>query len=239
MRRLIALTAALIAAFVLAPGPVAALGTDSGFADHSRFTAALREAFAGYWQTGRRGPQLDRLVEFWLRYHVVKGALAALVLAVLVPLGLRLARHRGKAALAGLAAVTGLGLLALVTVAANVQGALVPLSSLLPMVIGSEPLAGAPEPAVLGALVADFGRYHEVMAVIAAVLAIVLVTAAILLWRRFAATDAAERRTRRLLGALGTVTALTALAVLLVVVANATTAADPGPALRAFFDGGW
>ncbi|MFI5916728.1 hypothetical protein [Dactylosporangium sp. NPDC051541] len=244
MRRLIALAAALIAAFVLAPGPLAAIGSDGRYADHGRFTAALRQAFTGYWQTGDRGPDLDRMVDFWLRYHVVKGAVAALILAVLVALGLRLARsflggrHRVAGA-AGLAGVTALGLLALVTVAANIQGAVAPLSSLLPMVIEPGPLAGAPRPAVLSTLVTDFGRYHEAMAVIAALAAILLICAGIALWRRFARTTASERPARWLLGALGTVAAFTALAVLAVAVANLTTAADPAPALQAFFNGSW
>ncbi|MEU6758203.1 hypothetical protein [Streptomyces sp. NPDC046685] len=84
----------------------------------------------------------------------------------------------------------------------------------------------------------DFARYHAAMAVIAGVVALALVGASVALWRRRARTASSDRRTRGLLGALGVVSAVSSPAVLVVAVAN-TTAADPAPALAAFFDGGW
>jgi hypothetical protein len=62
--------------------------------------------------------------------------------------------------------------------------------------------------------------------VIATIVAVGLVGVAVVLWRR----------SHRLFAALF---ALVAVLVAVVAVANAGTAADPEPALRAFFDGGW
>jgi hypothetical protein len=99
-----------------------------------------------------------------------------------------------------------LALFSLATVMANIQGAVAPFASLLPMVMEGAPAdtvgqirrgladypgAGGRSHAALEVMISDFARYHAAMAVI------------------------------------------------VVVVANTGTAADPVPALRAFFDGGW
>ncbi|WP_433077132.1 hypothetical protein ACQP1P_33705 [Dactylosporangium sp. CA-052675] len=243
-RKLIALAVVLVAAFLLAPGPVAAIGSDRALADPDGLADRLRAGFVDFWRTGERGPDLTAVVHFWLRYHLVKGALAALLLVVLALLGRRLLAAGHRWATIG---VAGAGLLALATVMANVQGAVAPFSSLLPMLTESAPDAalaetlgqirrqlasGEPGPA-LRAMVGDFGAYHAAMAVVAAVAAIGLVGASVLGWRRFAATRAA------VWGGLGAMATLASLAVLVVVIANAGTADDPAPALLAFFEGGW
>ncbi|MEU7867812.1 hypothetical protein [Dactylosporangium sp. NPDC049140] len=240
MRKLVALALALVAAFVFAPGPLAAVGPGHGLGDPQRLGTALRGAFAGSWSAGRRSPELARVVDYWLRYHLVKAVIAALLLAALVAIALRL-RHWAAASV-----VAGAGLLALATVMANVQGAIAPFSSLLPMLLEGpdaehgvlaqvrrELAAGGTGRPLLRSMVGDFARYHEAMAVIAALVAIGLVTVSVVLWRRFAATRAAVS------AALGAVTALASLAALVIVVANTSTANDPAPALAALFDGGW
>jgi len=88
-------------------------------------------------------------------------------------------------------------------------------------------------------MIGDFSRYHVAMAVLAAIVAVVLVGITAVLWKRVARTEPYGRRTRRLLGSFGLLSALLSLALVVVAVANAATAADPEPALRAFFAGGW
>lgn len=251
--------AGLIAAFVLAP-PVLAGGD---YADEQHLVGALRGAFVTYWQSGQGDltPDLAGITDYWFRYHVAKGAIAALLLVVLVVL---LRRTSRKLVLVPVTALAGL---ALVTVMANVQGMVAPFASLLPMVVdgagggqvvdgasggqvvdgasGGQVVDGASGAAISGtleqirqgltagdqtpalqAMVGDFGRYHEAMVAIAGLVAIGLLAAGVLLWRRSAR-------------AFGVVSALLSLAVATVAVANTTVAADPTPALLAFFDGGW
>ncbi|MBO4205873.1 hypothetical protein, partial [Micromonospora echinofusca] len=77
------------------------------------------------------------------------------------------------------------------------------------------------------------------MAVIAAVVAVVLLVLSVTWWRRFAGAGSSDRRARRVWGFLGCFSALLFLLLTVVAVANTSTAADPAPALLAFFDGGW
>lgn len=266
----VALVAALVAAFVVAPGMLAASGADDGLADSHHLTEAVREALVGYWSSGDRefSPDLERVVDYWFRYHVVKAVIAAILLLVLVALGVRLwkaflkadgpgAGRRAALASAGVL-VTMLALLSLVTVMANIQGAVAPLSSLLPLLaVGTadgeladtldhvrQQLAdslstGAPTPPALDLMTSDFARYHVAMAVVGSIVALVLIGLSVMLWMRFAGTDSSDRRTRRVWGAFGALSALLSLIVIVVAVANTTTAADPAPALLAFFEGGW
>lgn len=87
-------------------------------------------------------------------------------------------------------------------------------------------------------MVDDFARYHLVLAVTGAVVAAAFAGAGVLLRRRARQTGPGERRAGRALraGALGS--AALSLVALVIVVANVTTAADPAPALLAFFEGG-
>jgi hypothetical protein len=267
---LVALVAALVTAFVVAPATLAAGGSGDGFVDERHLTQALREAFVGYWRSGARNfsPDLESTVDYWFRYHVAKAVIAATLLILLVALGVLLwkaflragglrAGKRAALASAGVV-VTTFALFSLVTVMANVQGAVAPFASLLPMLTGGATdgeladtldqvrqrladsrSAGDPAPPAIEVMINDFTRYHVAMAVLAAIVAVVLIGMSVVLWTRFARTGPSEGRTRRVLGSFGALSALVSLVAIFVAVANATTAADPAPALLAFFEGGW
>ncbi|WP_329264696.1 hypothetical protein OG223_51555 [Streptomyces sp. NBC_01478] len=219
---LVALAVALGAAFVLAPSRLAAIGTDGGLSDQRNLIDTLSPAFVKYWKSGDQEfpPDLERVVDYWFRFHVVKGVLAAALLIVLVALAVRLwkaflrpsgpgvrAGGRGFAAAAILVSV--LALVSLAALMANVQGATAPFSSaasLLPLGAPSGQLAGAIDqirqglvhyPSTSGrnavalkVMVDDFGLYHAVLAVMAFIVAVVLVGLSVMSWRRFAATGA-------------------------------------------------
>ncbi len=255
---------ALGAAFVIAPRTLAG----GGFADEHDLREGFRVAFVEYWSSGAEefSPGLERAVDYWFRYHVAKAVIAALLLGVLVALGVLLwkaflrAGGVGVGRSAALASagvlVTMLALFSLVIVMANIQGAVAPFSSLLPMLTSSAAegellvtldqvrqrladslYAGGGTPLALEVMISDFSRYHVAMAVIAAIVAVVLIGLSVVLWKRFARTP--DGRTRRVLGSFGVVSAVLSVAVIVVAVANTTTVADPAPALLAFFDGGW
>ncbi|GAA0966532.1 hypothetical protein GCM10009555_008640 [Acrocarpospora macrocephala] len=267
---LVALAVALAAAFVIAPRTLAASRSDGGFADERDLIEALRAAFVEYWSSGDRdfSHGLERVVDYWFRYHVAKAVIAAILLIVLVALGALLwkaflrAGGLGTGRRAALASarvlVTMLALFSLVMVMANVQGTVAPFASLLPMlVIGAtdEELAdtldqvrqrladslsaGDRTPPALEVMISDFSRYHVAMAVVAATLAVVLIGTSVVVWKRFARTGSSDRRTKRALGSSGVLLALMSLVVIVVAWANATNAADPAPGLLAFFEGGW
>ncbi|KAA8885283.1 hypothetical protein F3087_29445 [Nocardia colli] len=264
------LAIALAAAFVRAPRTLAANGPGGGFTEEGDLRDALRVAFVEYWSAGARDfpPSMARVVDYWFRYHIAKAAIAALLLIVLVALGARLWRaflrtdghtELGRAVLGAAAGFTTmLALGSTVLVMANIQGAVAPFASLLPMLtdgtadsalslaleqirqqLADSPNAGGRLSLILDLMISDFARYHAAMAVIAATVALILLALSVLCWRRFAGTSLADRRPRRLLASFGTLTAVLALATLVVAVANTGTAANPAPALAAFFAGGW
>jgi len=74
--------------------------------------------------------------------------------------------------------------------------------------------------------------------VIALIAAVLSLTVAVVVWVRFARTARSDRRARLGLGSIGLLIALFTLGLIVVGVANTGTAADPAPALAAFFDGG-
>jgi hypothetical protein len=267
---LTALAVALATAFVLAPRTLAASGPGDALADRGDLVRTVREAFVGYWGSGGRAfpPQLERVVAYWFRYHVAKAVLAALLTIVLIALGVLLWKAwvragglgtgRRTALASGGVLVTALALLSSAAVVANVQGAVAPFASLLPMLgvtsadgelgaaldevrgaLSGRPGAGDRTPPAVEVMISDFDRYHLAMAGLAAAVVVVLVGASVLLWRRFAATESADRRARRMWASFGVLSAVLSLLVLVVAVANAGTAADPAPALLTFFEGGW
>jgi hypothetical protein len=79
---LVALAVALGAVFVLAPSRLAAIGTDGGLSEQRNLIDALSPAFVKYWSSGDQGfpPDLQRVVDYWFRFHAVKGVLAAALL---------------------------------------------------------------------------------------------------------------------------------------------------------------
>jgi hypothetical protein len=266
---LAAVAAGLVAAFVVAPATLAATASSGGISDERHLTAAVREAFVEYWRTGDRDfpSRLAGLVDYWFRYHVAKATIAALLLTVLVVLGVLLwkaflsargtgARRRTTLASAG-TLVTGLALISLTVVMANIQGAAAPFASLLPMLTGGpadgevagtleqvrQRMAGSPNPGdgtpAIQAMTSDFLRYHVAMAGIAAIVAAGFAALAVICWKRSASTAVPDPGRRRLLRSSGVVSVLSSLLLAVIAVANTTTAADPAPALAAFFNGGW
>ncbi|GAA3349106.1 hypothetical protein GCM10020358_70030 [Amorphoplanes nipponensis] len=256
------LAAALAVAFVVAPRPLAALGPGGGFADRRELAGALRGAFAEYWRAGDRrfAPGLERVVDYWFRYHVAKAVIAALLLAVLVALGVRLgqaflragglgAGRRAALAAAGFL-VTALTLFATAVLMANIQGAAAPFASLLPMLpddataeqirqrLAGATSGGGPTPPALDAMISDFARYHLALALVAALVAVVLAGAGVVVWRR-SARAGTDRRMRRLLRSFGVLAGVMSVLVIVIAAANTGTAADPAPALLAFFTGSW
>ncbi|WP_199742987.1 hypothetical protein [Nocardia stercoris] len=267
---LVALAAALGVAFVIAPRILAASGPGDTFGDESDLREAFRTAFVEYWRSGESGfsPSLQRIVDYWFRYHAAKAVIAAVLLIVLVALNVLLWKAFLKAsglgvgmrfglASAGILATT-FALLSLMTAMANIQGAVAPFASLLPMLTGGandgeladtldqvehrladSPSAGGRTPPALDVMITDFSRYHVAMAVVAAMVAIVLVVVSVVFWKGFADTVKSDRRTRCVLASFGVLSALLSLIAIAVVVANTTNAADPAPGLSALFDGGW
>lgn len=263
---LAALVAGLAAALVVVPPRLAA----GDLADRGQLGAAFRAAVVEYWRSGDRNypPALQRVVDYWFRFHLVKGGIAALLLVVLGVLTVLLWRtflqadglgtgSRAALASAGTAAPM-LALFALVVAMANVQGALAPFSSLMPMLTEGTPdadltstLAQARQqltgshrtsghtPLALDAMVGDFARYHAALAVVCAVVVAALLGLSVMCWRSYARVRSADRRARRVWGGFGVFSALSSLMVAVVLVANAGTATDPAPALLAFFNGGF
>ncbi|WP_331771267.1 hypothetical protein OG948_47525 (plasmid) [Embleya sp. NBC_00888] len=264
------LAAALVAALFVVPGRLAASGSGGGSLDEDELADAFRKAFVEYWNAGERdfSPGMERVVDYWFRFHVAKAVIAAILLIVLVALGtlvVKAFRKAGDLGAGGRTAFVAAGVLvtlcalfASVTVPANIQGAVAPFASLLSMlptgaadgelagVLGQvrqhlAAPAGTAErtPPQLDMMIGDFARYHVAMAVIAAVVALVLIGVSVAAWRRFAGTKSADRRTRHLSVWFGVLAALSALVLIVVGVANTSTAMDSRPALAAFFDGGW
>jgi hypothetical protein len=263
------LAVALGAAFVVAPGVLAESTPGGGYSGEGAVITAMRTAFAGYWNSGSRNypPGLERLVDYWIRYHVAKAVIAAALLTVLVALGAcllralmrpgRLAPGRG-AALASCGALAAmLAFFAAVLVAVNIQDAVAPFASLISLLplgtsnaqftatVGQvrQRLAGYPgaagrTPPALEAMVSDFALYHAALVVLLAVLAVVLIGLSVASWRKRARTASSERRIRRTLVSASVLSALLSLAVIVVAVANLNTAMHPAPALLAFFTGG-
>jgi heme/copper-type cytochrome/quinol oxidase subunit 2 len=270
---LVAVVAGLAVAFVVAPprlaGPIAGQG-DADLADRDRLGAAFRTSLVEYWRSGDRRypPALQRVVDYWFRFHLVKGGIAALLLIALVALGVVLWRARlrsdglgtgSRAALvAAGTAVPLLALFALAVVVANVQGAMAPFASLFPMLMDGTPDAGVAgllaqgrrqlagshrtggyTPPALDAMVSEFAWYHLAVAVIALVVLVALLGLSVVFWRGFARTRTADRPTRRVLAWFGVLCAFSSVIVLVLVIANTGTAMDPAPALLGLFDGGF
>jgi len=258
-RVLAPLAALLVPAVVLGPHLLAADGSQSGFGDQGTLVGAVKDGFVRYWAAGQAdySPELGSVVDYWFRFHVAKAAISAVLLAVLVALGTVVWRvflrsegvRRAGLAVAG-SAVGGAGLLSLLVVVANVQGAVAPFTSALTMLpTGAHSGSGvygstldqvrtgleSPDsaPPALGVMIDDNVRYHVTMAAISGVMVAGFVVLSVVLWRRFAGT--ADRRARRLLGVFGGLGVVFALAMLVVGVGNVTVAADSVRGLSDFF----
>lgn len=267
---LVALVAGLAAAFVVASPRLAGSGPAGDLADRGHLVAAFRTALVTYWRSGDRNypPALQRVVDYWLRFHLVKVGIAALLLVVLVALAVLLWRtflRAGRLGMGSRAALVSAGtavplvaLFALAVLMANIQGAVAPFASLLPLLMGGAPDAGLAgplaqarrqlagshrtsgyTPPALDAMVSDFARYHAAEPLIAAVVVVALLSLSVMFWCSFARAGSTDPRTRRVLGWFGIFSALSSLIVAVVVVANTGTAMDPAPALLGLFNGGF
>ncbi|WP_341267611.1 hypothetical protein [Gordonia malaquae] len=228
---LLAGIAALLTVAVFTAPPLLAGAT----AAQRDLPAASRDAFASFWAGST--PPLDDLAAYWSRFHAAKAVLAALLLIVAVQLSRTLARRfsarsgrlrfvdaAASASIIGSTLLTGL---AAVILLANLQGTMVPRSSLLSAVP-----AGSPHPADVSALVDDFGRYHLVMAVLAGVATLVLAVLAVRAWRsRHHASMRAAIVSRAYVATL----LMCALVAAVVTAANVSTTLDPAFALEAVF----
>ena len=230
------LAAALIlaACFFLAPATLA--GGDFGaLTDGHLVESAFRAELVASWQSGDQTmtPGLIHLIDYWRRYHAIKIVIATALLGVLVALGIS-SRPRALRYVFG-----ALGLFALMLVMVNVQATAAPLTALLqalPMPDSAQTsrtyheigqaLAGQRSAPVLDAMVVSFGRYHAVMAVETAVVALGFVIGSARAWR--------SRQCARL---PGTISALLAVGLLVATAASTYVSQDAASALPRYFAG--
>jgi hypothetical protein len=269
MALLSVLAAALGVAFVVAPGVLAGSGPDGGYSGEGALITATRTAFVGYWNSGERNypPGLDRLVDYWIRYHAAKAVIAAALLTVLVVLGTRLLRAlmrpgrlapgRGAVLASSGALAAMLAFISAILVIVNVQGAVAPFASLISLLplgtsnaqltatvgqvrqhLAGYPGTGGRTPPALEAMISSFALYHAALVVLLALLAIALTGLSVASWRKRARARSSEPRIRRTLASAGVISAVLSLAVIAVALANLSTAMHPAPALLAFFNGG-
>lgn len=263
------LAAALGAAFVVAPGVLAGRTPGGGYSDEKALITGMRTSFVEYWSSGDRGypAGLERIVDYWIDYHIVKAVTAALLLAVLILLGARLLRPlmtpgrlasgRGAVLASSAALAATAAVISAVLVMVNIQDVVAPFASLLSLLpvgtsntqldgtvgqvrqgLAAYPHTGGRTPPALQAMVSNFALYHATLVALLAILAVVLIAMSITSWKRRARTAPSERRIRRRLAVAGFLPALLLLPVILVALANLTTVMHPAPALLAFFNSG-
>ncbi|WP_246007639.1 hypothetical protein [Gordonia oryzae] len=242
------LTVALAAATTLAPWLLTGPGPGG-------MATAFCSAFAHFWKSGSSTPPADltALVDDWRRFHIAKAVIGLALLATACRLAIALYRGTSESTrrrpLRALPA-GALAAIALVIVTANIQGAIAPLSSLLPFLSGSgDPTtraiasqahteliasAGGGFTAPLQVLVDDFARYHAVIAVIAGILTVGVLGAAGVVFRA-AAIAPRDARTPPL--ARAAALTLVALTTGVVCAANVSSAAESAQALAMFFGG--
>ncbi|MER7485513.1 tat (twin-arginine translocation) pathway signal sequence [Streptomyces sp. NPDC126497] len=257
---LIASAGAILLAFFLAPDALARTSVST-----ANVSDSFRQGFIDYWQSDGRGfpPRLEDTVTFWFRFHLVKAGLSLLLLAVAVALGVVLWRHarqraggRSARLRRGLSCVPAgmLGLFALVALMANVQGAVAPFASLLPMLVNggaegelatvlaqvrqqAQAHPGSGHSPAFAFMVGEFAVYHAVLAAMAATVTCVLAGTSIMLWNRSRAS--ADGRSPRATRPGAAVSALWAAAALVITVSNVMNAANSSRALAHLFAGGW
>jgi hypothetical protein len=221
---LLTMAVILAAAFFLAP-PLLVPGQSGDFP----------RAFVAYWSSGGGPdfpPDLQQLVDHQFRYHLVRVVIAVPLLAVLVALAIRLRRFRLPIGVLALAAA--------VLLIANVQGAVSPFGTLLPMLSSGTPdpdvaavlaqvrdqVENGPASPALNVMLDEYVRWHVVKAALSSLVAAVLIGLSVVTWRQ----------RRRLVSVL---TAVPALAALVVVAANVITVANPDPGFLLLLEGSW
>lgn len=195
---LTAATALLVTLVALVPFPLASALSGGRYRDLAALRAGVTNGFVQLWATGDgRLGELSATADFWARFHVVKATLSTVLLVVLSILLATVWRastdagsraRRWGLALLGVGA-SGLAVVSLLLVVANLQGAVAPLSSVLGLLSFADP-GGPLEPAVqqarqvLGSgastpaaqvLRGDFARYHAVMAVLGTAVTVALI----------------------------------------------------------------
>lgn len=266
---LAALAAGLVVAFVRAPFVVARIATGADFDDRQGLVEHLRVAFRGFWASGQGvlPSDLSHAVQFWAVYHSTKALAAGFLVVVFGILTVGLGRaftsptvrrfgQRVALASSGLIAAAGVFVSLLLTMA-NIQGAMAPFASLLPMLLESggreydaATLAGVRRalseykgsdvgrPAPLQVIIDDFAWYHVVMAAMAGCVALALAATALVVWRSARRAGPREALRRGSIVLFGAAIATISLGMVVITVANAGTAVDPVPALLAAFEGG-
>lgn len=245
----------LVGLVVLAPFRLAALGW-GGYPDVGALADTVTAGFVRFAATGSLSADLSETVNYWQRFHLIKALLAAALLVLLLAVGSRIwgayARtpSLGRRTLLGLGGLlqSGMAVLALVIAVANIQGALVPLSSVLGLMpLGGDDaalnaavaqIASHPHQSAFEYLLADFARYHAMMVAIGAMVTIGLLMYALHLLRRRVRLPKAERRMRWVLLAGTALTLVLAAFFALITAANLSTWIEPLPALLGFLNGG-
>jgi hypothetical protein len=214
----------LAAAFFLAPPLLLGPGRLGDFP----------RAFVAYWSSGGPDfrPDLQHLVDYQFHYHLARVVIALPLLAVLVTLAVLLRRFRLPIGVLALAAA--------VLLIANVQGAVSPFGTLLPILASGpadadltavlaqvrDQLHNGPISPALNVMLDEYVRWHVAKGVLVGLLAVVLIGVSVVAWRR-------QRRWLSLL------TAVPATAALVVVAANVTTVANPIPPFLLLLQGSW
>ncbi|GHE58141.1 hypothetical protein GCM10014715_08850 [Streptomyces spiralis] len=266
---LAAFAAVLLAAVFLAPQSMAANhSSEDGFVHQRNLIRAANEAFVGYWDSGDRAftPDMQRVVDYWFRFHAIKAGISIVLLIVLVALSHQAwkayvgAGGSGRGRRAGLASAGALALilttLALLLVVANVQGAVAPFTSvltLMPVGASHGQLAGTlaqvrerltdsqntgdRTPPAIDVMISDFALYHEVVVVMSVILAIIFIGLSVVLWKRFARTGPSARRTRSTLGWFGASSTVFSLFAIILFMANLSNTVNPTEGLLGFFAG--
>ncbi|MGJ0118056.1 hypothetical protein ACQ7HM_02515 [Williamsia sp. MIQD14] len=258
--RSLAVVALLLAiAFVVAPFWL----TGRGIPGEAALSRWAGDDFVAFWRAGdlTRAAGMSDLVDYWMRFHIVKAVAAGLLVVVLAVLATRMwrsfvdgtvtVRRRRFAGVAGTVAAAG-GLGAVFLLMANVQGAIAPLSSALSLVpmSGRDPAlrqvrgqvaqqlqAGDTSRSALARMIDDFGTYHAVLAVCAVVVACAAAVLAVIAARSFLVTARTDRSGRRATVLVGAVFGLVGVGVAILAVANIGNAADPAHALLLFYTG--
>ncbi|MGU3291845.1 hypothetical protein [Williamsia sp. M5A3_1d] len=249
----------LTIAFVVAPFWL----TGRGILGEAALSRRAADDFVAYWRAGdpTRVAGMRDLVDYWMRFHIVKAVAAGLLVAVSAVLATRMWRSfvdstvaGGRRRLAGVAgtAVAAGGLGAALLLMANVQGAIAPLSSALSLVpsSGGDPAlqqvrgqvaqqlqVGDISSPALARMVSDFGTYHTVLAVCAVVLACAALILAVTLARSAVRTARFDRSARRKKGVTSAVFGVVGICVVILAAANIGNAVDPAHALLLFYAG--
>lgn len=255
---LIALIVLLTIAIAFLPGTLARVSAGATPLTTGTLAVTLGDAFSHWWSTGEAAltSEMQQVVQFWQVFHIVKATVAAGLLAVVLLAGAQLLQaYSGAVRRSRRAMIIFVGILGaawvpviLVTLLANIQGAIAPLSSvmgLLPMGAPSEAVlqvreqfANGTTTPVLTVLVEDFRSYHAAMVGCSAIAAmVVILTIAVAGFRR-SWLPREDTGLRRILA--GLITALSFLGIFLVLIAilNMSTVEETAPALAAFFNGG-